>query len=216
MKKKITMASWSLIIGLMLTSISFKSFSQGSMTKMCNLTATESKSKFNSLAGLADFKLLQAQLSVNGFSKINSDDRSYGFTGTYFDSLNKKSSPVEFYAFDYFNRSTNQYGSIIWRNNGVKTYKAYLIFAAGEKDFEKGLESATEMFVDANGKIQKASSWRSCFIKSAKNKCGSFCFGAVIYCASGMVVPGAGVAAWIACAGVACGLCFAVSALSCL
>ncbi len=227
MKKESKIISWAVIIALVLISISLKSFSQGSMIKMCNLTATELKAKFNSLAGLADFKLMQGQLSGKGFTKLNADGTAYGFTGTFKDSSGKV-FPVEFFSFDYYNKATNQMGSVIWRNDGKSVYKAYLTFPAGEKDFEKAMEGSLEMYVDANGKMQKASSFGKCWRRCVFKNCATWCPGAIAVCAAATATlaiasagptagigVGAAVAIFAGCAGIACGTCFGVCAVGC-
>jgi hypothetical protein len=185
------------------------------MTRMCNLTPEELNKKFQTLSADTEFKLLASGLKEKGWNRITESAASYGFTGTLRDSASKAEVPVEFYAFDFYNKATGQAGSLIWRSNGKSIYKAYLLFKAGEKNMGKALEEAVEMYAEG-GKIQKASSWRTCFRSCASRKCPSFCFQAAIFCAGGVLAsPGAGVAIWIACAGISCGLCFAVCALNC-
>lgn len=206
-------AAYRLLVAVLVLVISSRSFSQ-EMVKMCAVTSSDLNAKFTSLAADGDFKLLLNGLKEKGWTKLTAENYSYGFTGTYMDSITKTTVPVEFYAFDFFNKATNQMGSIIWRNNGKTVYKAYLIFAAGEKDMGKALQESVEMFAEG-GKVQKASSWSRCFNSCASAKCAHFCIAAAAVCAVSAAAGGAGVAAWAACAGITCGLCFAVCALGC-
>ena len=214
MKKRIKTTLRILLMLLISVIATSKSFSQ-EMTKMCNMTPADLNARYASLSTDADFKLLLEALKEKGWTKVNSDYAAYGFTGNMKDADGKSTMPVEFYVYDFYNKGTNQMGSVLWRNNGKSIYKAYLTFPAGEKEFAKGLESSTEMYAEG-GKIQKASSWRSCFKSCAAGKCPGFCFHATIFCLGAVLAaPGAGVAIWIGCAGILCGLCFAVCALNC-
>jgi hypothetical protein len=112
---------------------------------------------------------------------------------------------------------------VIWRNDGKVVYKAYLTFPAGEKDFDKAIDESVEMFVEG-GKIQKASSWGTCFKKKAREKCAPFCITAVTGCglaataiilASGGSLVGLSMGFWLGCAGILCGHCFLTIALDC-
>jgi hypothetical protein len=222
-KKLFKKALRSLIIGLILVAVSFYSFSQRSLVKMCNLNITELNTKFKTLSGDSGFKILLGELKEKGWSKINVEGASYGFTGIASDSLTRATSSVEFYAYDFYNKTTKQMGSVIWRNDGKSVYKAYLTFPAGEKDFDKALEGSVEMYVEA-GKIQTASSWGKCFKKCVKNKCAGFCIVSVTGClaatividlATGGAAAGLSIAFWIGCSGILCGHCFLTCALDC-
>jgi len=182
------------------------------MVDICYQTRSELTSKFSAFSKDADFKLLTAELSEKGWSKINGVQTDFGFTGTLRDSSGKRNYSVELCLFDYYNKSTKQAATLVWRNDGKSIYKAYVIFKSGEKDFSNA--EGIEMFAEG-GKIQKANSWYSCFKKAAYKKCPSFCVVSVIVCATALGIPDAGVAVWIGCAGISCGLCFAVCALNC-
>jgi hypothetical protein len=198
------------------------SYSQ-ELTKFCNLTAGELKIKFDGLA----MKPLRNELQSKGFVRLITPGSSYGFTGNHKDA-DGKMAEVEFYAYDYYNKATNQMGSLIWRNNGKSVYKAYLIFPAGEKDFEKALESSVEMYLDATGKIQKASSFGRCWRRCVFKNCVTWCVGSISLCAAATATlaiasagptagigVGAAVAIFAGCAGITCGTCFAVCAVGC-
>jgi hypothetical protein len=192
------------------------------VSKMCALTPTELKAKFSSLSANADMKMLKDELTNKGWSKLDVDGTSYGVTGTYRDA-DGKSTPVEFYVFDYYNKTSKQTGAIIWRNNGKSIYKAYLIFPAGVKDFDKAMEESVEMYVEG-GKIQKASSWGRCFKNCIKRNCAGFCVAAATGCLAAAIVidlafggtaTGLTLAFWIGCSGVLCGHCFLSCSLNC-
>lgn len=226
MKQKPVTTNWLLLTLLILISMPTICFSQ-KMVKMCNLTPAELQAKFNSLSGEAGMKVLQSELTGRRFSKLSTEGTSYGFTGTFSDETGKV-VPVEFYAFDYYNRSTHQMGSIIWRNNGKSIYKAYLTFKAGEKDFGDAMETSVEMYVDGNNKIQKASSFGRCWKRCVFKNCVGWCVGAISICAAATATlaiasagptagigVGAAVAIFAGCAGVTCGTCFGVCAVGC-
>ena len=226
MKKKIKIQIWSLITGLTFTIFSLSAYSQ-EMVKMCNLSAEELKTKFENLSGRADIKVLKTELKGKGFDKLSAGEATYGFTGTFKDSSGK-SLAVEFYAFDYYNKTTNQMGSLIWRNDGKSVYKAYLTFPAGEKDFARAMDESQEMYVDANNKVQKAHSFGKCWKNCVFKHCKSWCIGSIAICAAATATlaiasagptagigVGASVAIFAGCAGISCGLCFGVCAVGC-
>lgn len=197
---------------LLLTFISVKTFSQ-EMIKMDRLTNSELDSKFRTLSRDAAFNLLERDLVNKKFVKLNTDEHSYGFTGTFKDKSGKPSTG-EFFTYDFYNKTTKQLASIIWGVNGKSTYKAHIVFPAGEKDFKIAVEKGVEMYVDANNKLQKASSWAKCFLRMLKY-CPRYCYSHALECQTvGGSLGFSSIAIFVACA-PNCASCYAWGALTC-
>ena len=126
--------------------------------------------------------------------------------------------------------------SLIFVERGNIKYKAYIRLQAGAlmKDnllqpngletFFSALDNADEYYVDTDGTVKKANSFRKCFRKTAKD-CPGFCSAAVTVCgaattviatASGGIGLGAAIALFAGCAGGLCATCLATAAFSCL
>lgn len=177
------------------------------------------------------------------FQRVKHEKASWGFKGSVKNAKGQMED-VMFCAFDFYNpNSKNGQGcSMIWRKAGNETYKAYLIFPEGEKNFDKALEASVEWFADEKGQIQKANSWgkcfRTCVVSNAKvmvdvngtkfnvpASCGSGCLASIAVCGGATAILAAatggvgflGAAAVFGiCAGVSCGSCIAICALGCM
>jgi hypothetical protein len=149
----------------------------------------------------------------------------------------------DFYSPSARGKKSFQTASLIWKQVGTQVYKAYIAFPKGVTDLEAAFASSKEWFAQPNGKVQLAHSWGKNFRKcinggnhsvsvevgnvkiKVKADCKSQCLSAVAVCggaASILEVASGGlgtvplIATFGICAGIACGQCFAMCALSAL
>ncbi len=169
---------------------------------------------------------INKDVATKKFQRIKHEKASWGFKGSRKNAKGQMEDVI-FCAFDFYNpNSKNGQGcSMIWRKVGGETYKAYLIFPDGEKDFDKALEASLEWFADEKGQIQKANSWGRCFRRCNRSICGPGCLASIAVCGGatailavatgGLGVPGAAIVFGI-CAGYGCGFCMAGCAVGCM
>jgi hypothetical protein len=186
---------------------------------------------------------INKDVATKKFQRIKHEKASWGFKGSRKNAKGQMED-VLFCAFDFYNPNSKkgQGCSMIWRKVGDVTYKAYLIFPDGEKDFDKALEASLEWFADEKGQIQKASSWGRCFRRCTRSNdrttvdsngtrfsvpsgCGAGCLASVAVCGGatailavvtgGVTFPVAALAFGL-CAGLSCGACFVACAVGCM
>lgn len=204
-------------------------FSKVVKTNVYSISVLEKK--WEAYAKDAGFKVLLEEVKKQGFTRIEKNEKTaWGFDATYIaDSvLGTSEQDAEVCSFDFYKKTAAgvQMCSMVWRKVGGTTYKAYIIFPVGEKDFVTAMEKSTEFYADENNKIQKAHSFGKCWAKCVfKRFNATGCSGAMAACgaaAAGVAVAGIGVTTPIAlgifgaCAGVFCLAPLAICAAYCL
>ncbi|HTR29666.1 MAG TPA: hypothetical protein VMH27_10375 [Puia sp.] len=134
--------------------------------QVVNFSAEQLKSHWEKFTADPGFSALLQDAKSKGFTQIQNDKAMYGYQGTITDG-NGKEHEVIFCAYDFYNPKAEkgQGCSMIWKRVDGRLYKAYLIFPEGEKDFSKAMAGAMEWYADEEGKVQRAHSWGSCFLK---------------------------------------------------
>ncbi len=181
--------------------------------------------KWSQYSADKDFKTLVDKAKKDGFERIGKDRTAWGFeaSDTRWKDAAGKAVPAEVCAFDFMKKTPDgvQMASLVWKHVGDDFYKALVVFPKGETDPEKALNGMVEYTVDANGDIQLAHSfatcWKSCLLASA-----GFCVAATGACAglaaaiglSGVGVPVA-IGILASCAGAFCLIPMAVCAVRC-
>jgi len=177
------------------------------------------------------FKVLLDEIKRQGFTRIEKNEKTaWGFNANYVaDSvLGTSEQDAEVCSFDFYKKTAAgvQMCSMVWRKVGGTTYKAYIIFPVGEKDFATAMAKSTEFYADENNKIQKAHSFGKCWSKCVFQRFSATnCVSAMAACggaAAGLAAAGIGVTTPIAlgifgaCAGVFCLAPLAICAAYCL
>jgi hypothetical protein len=179
----------------------------------------------------AGFKTLLDEVKRQGFIRIEKNEKTaWGFDAKYISDsvLGTSEQNAEVCSFDFYKKTATgvQMCSMVWRKVGGTTYKAYIVFPVGEKDFVTAMDKSTEFYADENNKIQKAHSFGKCWSKCVFRRfSASNCAGALASCggaAAGLVALSIGVTTPIAlgifgaCAGVFCLGPLAICAAYCL
>jgi hypothetical protein len=134
--------------------------------KIQTFTAAQMRANFAKFTQDAAFGALYKDARSKGFQQIIREDAMWGYEGVVTDAQGKEQK-IFFCAYDFYNpKASNGQGcSMIWKKVGDRLYRAYLIFPEGEKDFDKAMSGAMEWFAEDDGKVQRAHSWGTCFLK---------------------------------------------------
>lgn len=218
MKSLFKMTLVSLLIGLMLTSISFNASSQGKgkdkdkgksnaeksagaerskIDKMHTFNLNELEGKWDKYTKDPNFKILLAKVKSEGYIRLDKNEKTaWGYSGSLLRDSTKKSAgdEVEICVFDFYRKTKGgaQTLTMVWRQVGTDIYKCYMEFPENEKNGEAALEKAVEYSVDQNGKIALEHSFSRCW-----SRCVFTRFSAT-GCAAAMVACGGGAAALVA------------------
>ena len=239
MKSLSKMTLVSLLVGLMLSSISFNASSQGKdkgkgkdnleksagaekskVDKLKVFNLNELEGNWTKYTKDPNFKILLDDLKKKGFTRIEKNEKtSWGYEGKLLrDSLvSSVSEAVEICAFDFHKKTATggQMASMVWRKVGNEIYKCYMIFPENDKDTQNALEKTQEFTVTENGKIEPSNSLGRCWSKCVFERFSAFgCAGAMALCtgaAVGLVAAGLGVTT-----GVALAILFSCAGVFCL
>jgi hypothetical protein len=207
-------------------------------------SATELKSFEAKLAKNADWAKLVALATQNGLVPINAKECKFGFTGEWENLSTKAKSPARFFIVDLWNPKSKKGkgASLVYRQANGQTYMALCEYPEGQTNGALALDSCVETTVQ-NGKLVLAKSWSRCFRRCAGGQpgnvivdvkggkfnvpggCGTGCLGSIAVCGgvTAILAVAAPPVSFFAaactfgiCAGVSCGVCFAVCALGCM
>lgn len=206
-------------------------------------SATELKSFEATLAKNADWAKLVALATQNGLVPINAKECKFGFTGEWENLSTKAKSPARFFIVDLWNPKSQKGkgASLVYREANDQTYMALCEYPEGQTNGALALDSCVETTVQ-NGKLVLAKSWSRCFRRCAGGRpgnvitdvndnkftipagCGTGCLGSIARCggldairdAVGIANFFLAAATFGMCAGVNCGPCYYICALTCL
>lgn len=207
-------------------------------------TAAEIKTFESSLTKNKVWSQLMALATQKGYIPVNAAQAKFGFTGEWENLTTKTKSPARFFIIDLWNpkNKLGQGASLVYRQANGQTYIALCEFPVGVTNGTTALDSCIETTVE-NGKLVPAKSWSRCFRRCAGGQpgkvivdvkggtfsvpggCGTGCLGSIAVCGgvTAILTVATGGAAFFPaaitfgiCAGVSCGVCFAVCALGCM
>lgn len=193
----------------------FRSMEQYNIKKLEEKWAQYTKDK--------GFNALVEKAKRDGFTRIGNDARTaWGFQGQFTKGASDRAVAAEVCAFDFVKKTPEgvQMASLLWRQVGSETYKAVIVFPVGETDANKAFVNSVEHYADANGDVQLARSFRTCFNSCLLNSaafCGTLaaaCFGFVLT----IGVTGIGLLPALGILGACAGLCampIAICAVRC-
>lgn len=121
-------------------------------------TPTEMNDKWTNFSKDKGWQALTKSVEEKGYKKAAGEKGQWGFEASYTENGQKVATFVCMFA--YVN-SKGDTCTAMWAKKGTEAYKAYITFPPGAKDITKA--KGTEMYVDANNKIQKANSWYTCW-----------------------------------------------------
>jgi hypothetical protein len=235
MKKNIFQICRSLMTLILVLAIAIHSKSQNcnfsKVVDQKSFNLSQLESKWETYAKDPGFKILLDAVTKQGFTRIAKNEKAaWGFGGEFISDsvLGTSAQDAEVCSFDFYKKTATgvQMCSMVWRKVGGTTYKAYILFPPGEKDFNTAMEKSSEFYVDENNKVQRAHSFGKCWAKCVfKRFNATNCATAMAACggaAAGLVIAGIGVTTPIAlgifgvCAGVFCLGPLAICAAYCL
>lgn len=190
-----------------------------------DFTYSEMKANWSNFSNDAAWKVVVAEMKRQGFSLLDNENTMWGMAGYAINPLTRTKEAVVFCAFDFYKKGYDGLASMVWIKKGGKTYKCCITFPQNEKNADSAFAKSIEYYVDGNNTLQKAKSFGRCWRRACKANCPSFCLSAITTCggvAIALATAGLGITTPVAigifagCAGVTCGGCLAVQALSCL
>lgn len=163
------------------------------------------------LMGNERWTALMGDAKARGFTRVKDATRMWGMSAQVAGPGGKATESV-FCVWDFEKPGSKEPAAVIYASHGAQEYMACLILPPGAEDLEK----AAEWYVDDNGQIQQAHSWKSCMKKKLKD-CGGPCIGAMAPCLA-VSVTGAGAfspALYLSCLAIICGSCLFIVNLIC-
>lgn len=169
--------------------------------------------KWVEYSGDKGFKALVDKAKAMGFKRVADNEKfAWGFGGAYTKGPSEKRMAAEVCAFDFAKQTPDgnvQMASMLWRKVNGEVYKALIIFPVGEHDVSDAFNNGVEFYADAEGNVQQAHSFRTCFNQCLTTSAG-FCLGLAALCipvATAIGLSGAGLPVALGLLGACAGIC---------